>query len=106
MKESYNYRFTVPAWQGNATSCDYYRGDKNADWQVSLVTSSEGYGTVMSYWIEAPDNSNLTSVKNVKQGTGVHDYSGLIHRGNVHLASQNNNNSSKVNSTSGQWDEE
>lgn len=101
-----NYDFTVPKYQANATSADYYRGDYNAKWQASLDKSSEGTGTYMTYWIEAPNNSNLSGAHNIKQGTGVQSYADLNYKGDVHLASQNNNYSAKINYTSGRWDEE
>ncbi len=101
-----DYHFTVPAYQENATSKDYYRGDYDAKWQVSLNSNTEGPGTKMTYWIEAPNNGNLVHGKTIRQGTGIHNYYDLKYKGDVHLASQNNNNSGVVNTTAGQWDEE
>ncbi len=101
-----SYKFTVPAWQENAESTNYYRGDNDANWQVSLETSTEGVGTYMTYWIEAPNNSNLTKGHDVKQGEEIRDFNDLRYTGDVHLATENNNNSDKVNTTTGKWDEE
>lgn len=100
------YSFTVPNYLGNAISTNYYRGDANSKWQVSLDTTDEGVGTVMSYWIEAGNNTNLSKVHNVKHGTGVKAFDDVNYRGYVHLTSRNNNNNDRIVKTTGRWDEE
>ncbi len=107
VKVNQGFHGTVPGNKGNFFTSDYYRGGSGTSaWSVDFQDSSEGPGTLMAFWIEKPNMDNLVKGRNIKEGSGMHNYYDLNYVGDVHLAAENNNTVAGAYSISGIWDEE
>ncbi len=104
-----NYSETVPSYDDNATTADYFRADKNANWQVSLDTSYEtsNSNTKTRFWLEA-GYDNVSKGYDVLEGSGVHSYGVKYpYSGYVHLAMEDNDDGGASQyKVFGRWDEE
>lgn len=108
-KANQSYKGIVPGHKENYNTDSYFRGassTSSSPWTVNFKTSEEGAGTVMRYWIEDSRLNNLVHGKDIKQGSGWHDYNDLRYHGDVHMAVENNNDNSHAYEISGLWDEE
>ena len=106
------YSFTIKAHHGNTYSDGRYRQTTNTSnpWKVNMTYSSEGAGTIMTYWLAKFNSSHdvVSGTHDVKQGTGAHyftAYSGA-NQTKVCLAAENNNDLPNSYTVSGYWDEE
>ncbi len=111
---NHEFVFKIKGYYQNSYSSQRYRqtGSKDNPWKANLVTSSEGSGTKMHFWLDAPGNvisSPVASkVYKVTQGTGANYYPAYsrANKRNVRLGSENNNYSTRAYTISGFWDEE
>lgn len=106
------YSFTIKANYGNTYSDSRYRQTSDSDnkWKVNMTYSSEGAGTITTYWLALFNGSHtvVSDTHNVKQGSGAHYYSATsgASQKDVCLGAENNNNSPNTYTVSGYWDEE
>lgn len=110
--DNIDYAFTVKAYYGNSFSTESrYRQttDPSNQWKVNLESSTEGTGTIMTFWLEkASDHTSVSLTKNVAQGSGDHYYwaDTAASETDVYLGCENNNYTSQTYTVSGHWDEE
>ncbi len=111
---NYYFSFTVGDHQKwGYIGSSQYRGTKYVEtpWKVNFMTSSEGTGTIMQFfllnnsWI---DYRKYSDYKDVKQGTGdkyFHAYDEANQK-DVRIGARNNNYVPNSYTVSGYWDEE
>lgn len=105
------YSYKIKAYHGNSYSYDRYRQTTNIKnpWKVNMTYSSEGAGTVTTYWLTRTEGfAPASNTHNVKAGSGAHYYNAtnIASKKRVCLGAENNNNTSKTYQVSGYWDEE
>ena len=80
----------------------------NNPWKVRLDESSEGNGTITTFWLENSNEKNVSKSQDVKQGKGFHydNPNATANQTTVYLTAQNNNYDAHAYTVSGKWDEE
>ncbi|WNB92541.1 DUF2712 domain-containing protein [Bacillus sp. NEB1478] len=103
------YSFTLKPGYGNSYSAERYRqtSDTSNKWKVNLSYSSEGAGTVATFWLDK-STTQVSDTHDVAQGSGNHYYTAFstANQHDVRLGAENNNYSANSYSISGYWDEE
>ncbi|ARM71674.1 hypothetical protein LMxysn_0039 [Listeria monocytogenes] len=98
----------------NSGSSSRYRetSSVNNPWKVRLDSSTEGKGTIASFWLGTYDKNGKaitgSAIMNVKQGAKTR-YCGaykVANKNTTYLAAENNNYTSKTYYVDGIWDEE
>ncbi|WP_047980202.1 DUF2712 domain-containing protein [Ornithinibacillus contaminans] len=107
--DNHNFSFKIGSYYSNSFSAERYRQTDSIDnkWKVNLAYSSEGAGTITTFWIHKGSN-RVSEYKSITQGTGAHTYKpySTANKSYVKLGAENNNYSSNTYSVSGYWDEE
>ena len=107
--DNIDYSFSIKSYYDNSYSAERYRQTSNKDnkWKVDLQYSSEGNGTITTFWLDK-SGTRVSESHNVTQGTGAHYYSAYstANQSNVRLGAENNNYSANTYTVSGKWDEE
>lgn len=107
--DNIGYSFKLQPHYENSYSGSEYRqtSDSNNKWKVDLAYSSEGTGTIATFWLDK-SGTRVSDVHNVAQGSGAHYYSAFstANQSNVRLGAENNNDSPSSYAISGYWDEE
>lgn len=105
------WAFDLKAYQGNSYTSERYRQteDKTNMWYVNYVSSTEGKGTIATFWLAE------SNIFHFHQSISVNEYVGNSFRCEANedakkkyvvLACQNNNFNSNVYQATGYWDEE
>ncbi|MCD4839645.1 MULTISPECIES: DUF2712 domain-containing protein [Neobacillus] len=107
--DNIGFSFTLKPNYENSYSGERYRQTTNPKnkWKVNLTYSSEGVGTVATFWLDK-SGTRVSDVHDVAQGSGAHYYSAFstANQSNVRLGAENNNASPNSYTISGYWDEE
>lgn len=108
--DKWSFTFTINPYQSNSRSAAKYRQTKSTEnpWKVCLEKSSEGQGTYTRFWLELSDGKNVSTYRDVKQGSGP-VYTGAYSDASqqyVNLTAENNNYNAYSYNASGFWDEE
>lgn len=111
--DNHPYAYNIKAYNAPTyTNENYYRqtDSVNNQWKVNLVSSTEGNGDKMTFWMATWDKNHtvVCDKKTIAQGSGTHyynPYSSANHK-TLCLGMSNNNRSSDTWRISGYWDEE
>ncbi|MBE2912985.1 DUF2712 domain-containing protein [Anoxybacillus flavithermus] len=107
--DNIGFSFELKPNYGNSYSESRYRQttDPNNKWKVNLTYSSEGVGSIATFWLDK-SGTRVSDTHDVKQGSGAHYYSAFstANQSNVRLGAENNNYSPDSYVISGYWDEE
>lgn len=107
--DNVEFSFKLQPNHGNSYSGSRYRqtSDSTNKWKVNLAYSSEGKGTVATFWLDK-SGTRVSDTHNVTQGTGDHKYLAFstANQSNVRLGAENNNPTPDSYTVSGYWDEE
>ena len=107
--DNISYNFSIQPGHANSYSSTEYRQTTNSQnqWKVNLAFSSEGAGTVTTFWLDKA-GTRVSDVKSVTQGSGANytDAFSTASQSNVRLGAENNNYSTSGYTASGYWDEE
>ncbi|MBF2356247.1 DUF2712 domain-containing protein [Listeria welshimeri] len=110
----YGFDFKLKPNCANSGSSSRYRETTsvNNPWKVRLKNSTEGKGTIASFWLGTYDRNTKavqgSTIMNVKQGAKAR-YCGaykIANKNTTYLAAENNNYTSKTYYVDGVWDEE
>jgi hypothetical protein len=106
-----DYQFTIYGNHANSYSAARYRQTTYIwnEWKVNLQSSTEGEGTIMTFWLALDDGNYVASdFHDVTQGSGSHYYWAYdsASETDVKLAAENNNYTTNSYTISGIWDEE
>lgn len=103
------YNFSLKPEHGNSYSAERYRQttDTSNKWKVNLSYSSEGKGTVATFWLDK-SGTRVSDVHSIAQGSGNHYFTAFstANQSNVRLGAENNNYTTTGYTISGYWDEE
>ncbi|MBB3908820.1 DUF2712 domain-containing protein [Anoxybacillus rupiensis] len=107
--DNIGFNFELKPNYDNSYSAARYRQTTNPNnkWKVNLTYSSEGVGTVATFWLDKA-GTRVSEWYNVKQGSGPHYYPAYstANQSYVRLGAENNNYTSASYTISGYWDEE
>lgn len=107
--DNIDFVFQLQPNYGNSYSAARYRQTtyNNNPWKVNLQYSSEGNGTLATFWLDVYGVMG-SNTYNVKQGTG--DWLFMTNDNadetNVRLGAENNNLTPNTYNIAGKWDEE
>ncbi|MBH0161835.1 DUF2712 domain-containing protein [Fictibacillus sp. 26RED30] len=107
--DNVEYSFSLKPEHGNSYSKERYRQttDTSNKWKVNYSYSSEGKGTVATYWLDK-SGTRVSDTHDVAQGSGAKYYTAFstANQKDVRLGVENNNYTTSGFTASGYWDEE
>nr|WP_309100370.1 DUF2712 domain-containing protein [Fredinandcohnia onubensis] len=106
--DNIGFSFSLKPYHGNTYTDSRYRQTTNTknQWKVNYAYSSEGKGTVATFWLDK-SGTRVSDTNNITQGTTEYtDAFSTASQSYVRLGAENNNYSANSYSISGYWDEE